>query len=141
METRRKKQTQRKKNLFTMTSGDFVIVVRNNSIIDSKYTFRHNYVVEWPLFDDCIFQIGLNFANLKCQVVEMCAQVETNITYQLACQICKIEVIDIILCSMPVQTSRCFRNLCTILFAPSFFLNFFEIFFFRRVFWQNILKN
>ena len=36
METRRKKQTQRKKNLFTMTSGGFVIVVRNNSFIDSK---------------------------------------------------------------------------------------------------------
>ena len=36
METRRKKQTQRQKNLFTMTSGGFVIVVRNNSFIDSK---------------------------------------------------------------------------------------------------------
>ena len=28
-------QTQRK-NIFTMTSGDFVIVVRNDSFIDSK---------------------------------------------------------------------------------------------------------
>ena len=37
METRRKKQTQRKKNLFTMTSGDFVIVVRNNSFIDRAF--------------------------------------------------------------------------------------------------------
>ena len=37
---------------------------------------------------------------------------------------------------MPVQTSRCFRNLCTILF-----FYFFWDFFFRRVFWQNILKN
>ena len=36
METRRKKQTQRKKNLFTMTSVCFGIVVRNNSLIDSK---------------------------------------------------------------------------------------------------------
>ena len=36
METRRKKQTQIQKNLFTMTSGGFVIVVRNNSFIDSK---------------------------------------------------------------------------------------------------------
>jgi hypothetical protein len=34
METRRKKQTQ--KNLFTMTSGVFVIVVTNNSLNDSK---------------------------------------------------------------------------------------------------------
>ena len=37
METRRKKQTQRQKNLFTMTSGDFVIVVRNNSFIDRAF--------------------------------------------------------------------------------------------------------
>ena len=36
METGRKKQTQRQKNLFAMTSGGFVIVVRNNSFIDSK---------------------------------------------------------------------------------------------------------
>ena len=38
METRRKKQAQRErqKNLFTMTSEGFVIVVRNNSFIDSK---------------------------------------------------------------------------------------------------------
>ena len=35
--------------------------------------------VVWPLFDDCIFHIGLNFANLKCQVVEMCTQDEANI--------------------------------------------------------------
>ena len=39
METRRKKQTQRQKDLFTMTSGGFVIVVRNNSFIDNKYNF------------------------------------------------------------------------------------------------------
>ena len=32
METRRKKQTQRQKNLFTMTSGGFMIVVTNNSL-------------------------------------------------------------------------------------------------------------
>ena len=32
METGRKKQTQRKKNVFTMTSGGFVTAVRNNSI-------------------------------------------------------------------------------------------------------------
>ena len=30
------RQTQRKKNLFAMTSGGFVIVVRNKSFIDSK---------------------------------------------------------------------------------------------------------
>ena len=35
METRRKKQTQTQKNLFTKTSGGFVIVVTNNSLIDS----------------------------------------------------------------------------------------------------------
>ena len=34
METRRKKQTQRQKNLFT--SGGFVIVVTNTSLNDSK---------------------------------------------------------------------------------------------------------
>jgi len=42
METRRKEQTQRQrqrqrqKNLFTLNLGGFVIVVRNNSFIDSK---------------------------------------------------------------------------------------------------------
>ena len=36
MEMQRKKQTQRQKNVFTMTSGGFVIAVRNNSFIDSK---------------------------------------------------------------------------------------------------------
>ena len=36
METRRKKGTKRQKNIFSMTSGGFVIVVRNNSFIDSK---------------------------------------------------------------------------------------------------------
>ena len=36
METRKKKQTQRQKNLFTVTSGGFVIVVTNNSLNDSK---------------------------------------------------------------------------------------------------------
>ena len=37
MKTKRMKQEQRQKNLFTMTSGGFVIVVRNNSFVDSKY--------------------------------------------------------------------------------------------------------
>ena len=38
METRRKKrtQTQTQKNVFTMTSGGFVIIVSNNSLNDSK---------------------------------------------------------------------------------------------------------
>ena len=36
METRREKQTQRQKNLFTMTSGGFVTAASNNSLIDSK---------------------------------------------------------------------------------------------------------
>ena len=36
METQRKKQTQRQKIVFTMTSGGFVIVVRNNSLNDTK---------------------------------------------------------------------------------------------------------
>ena len=31
-----KKQTQRQKNLFTMTSGGFLIVVTNSSLNDSK---------------------------------------------------------------------------------------------------------
>ena len=35
MEKQRKKQTQ--KNVFTMTSGGFVIVVRNNSLNDIKW--------------------------------------------------------------------------------------------------------
>ena len=37
METRRKKQTQRPKNLFIMALGGFVIIVTNNSLNDSKY--------------------------------------------------------------------------------------------------------
>ena len=36
METQRKKQTQRQKNVFTITVGGFVIAVINNSFIDSK---------------------------------------------------------------------------------------------------------
>ena len=36
METRRKKQTQTQKKLFTMISGDFVITVTNNSLNDVK---------------------------------------------------------------------------------------------------------
>ena len=36
MEAQRKKQTQRQKNVFTMTSGGFVFTVRNNSFIDCK---------------------------------------------------------------------------------------------------------
>ena len=36
METQRKKQIQRQKNEFTMTSGGFMIAIRNNSFIDSK---------------------------------------------------------------------------------------------------------
>ena len=37
METQRKKQTQN--NVFTMTSGGFVIAVSKNSFIDSKYHY------------------------------------------------------------------------------------------------------
>ena len=36
MEIQRKKQTQRQKNVFTMTSGGFEIAVRNNPFTDSK---------------------------------------------------------------------------------------------------------
>ena len=36
METQRKKKTQRQKNVSTMTSGGFVIAVRNNSLNGSK---------------------------------------------------------------------------------------------------------
>ena len=36
METQRKKQTQKQKNVFIMTSVGFVIAVRNNSLNDSK---------------------------------------------------------------------------------------------------------
>ena len=39
METQRKKQTERQKNVLTMTLGDFVIAVRNNSLDDSKQHF------------------------------------------------------------------------------------------------------
>ena len=39
MKTRGKKQTKRQKNLFTMTSGGFTIVVTNNSSNDSKQHF------------------------------------------------------------------------------------------------------
>ena len=42
METQRKKQRQ--KNVFTMTSGGFVIAVRNNSFIDSK---KHSLESTW----------------------------------------------------------------------------------------------
>ena len=42
METQRKKQTQRQrqeqKNVFTMTSGGFVIAVRNNSLNNRAYS-------------------------------------------------------------------------------------------------------
>ena len=38
METQRKKQTQ--KNVFTMTSGGFVIAVTNNSLNDSKHSLE-----------------------------------------------------------------------------------------------------
>ena len=34
METQRKKQKQRQKNVFTMTPGGFMIAVRNNSLND-----------------------------------------------------------------------------------------------------------
>ena len=44
METQRKKQTQRQKNVFTMISGGFVIAVRNNSFIDSK---KHSLESTW----------------------------------------------------------------------------------------------
>ena len=40
MKTRRKKQTQKEKNLFTMTSGDFMIVLRKNSFIDIGMIFK-----------------------------------------------------------------------------------------------------
>jgi hypothetical protein len=36
MKTRRKKQTQGQKNMFTMTSGGLMIVLRNNSFFVSK---------------------------------------------------------------------------------------------------------
>ena len=36
METQRKKQTQRQKNVLTMTSEGFVSAVGNNTFIDSK---------------------------------------------------------------------------------------------------------
>ena len=36
MKTRREKQTERQKNLFTMTPGGFMTAVRNNSLIQSK---------------------------------------------------------------------------------------------------------
>ena len=36
LETQRKKQTQRPKNVFDMTLGGFVIAVRNNSLNDSN---------------------------------------------------------------------------------------------------------
>ena len=36
MEMQTKKQTQRQKNVFTMTSGGFAVAVRRNSFIDSK---------------------------------------------------------------------------------------------------------
>ena len=36
MGTQRQKQAQRQKNLFTMTYGGFLIVLRNDSFIDSK---------------------------------------------------------------------------------------------------------
>ena len=36
METQRKKQAQRKKNVFTITLGSFVIEVRNDFFIKSK---------------------------------------------------------------------------------------------------------
>ena len=40
METQRKKQTQRRKNLFTMTSGGFVTVVTNNFKLQQIAFFR-----------------------------------------------------------------------------------------------------
>jgi hypothetical protein len=36
METKRKKQAKRQKNVLTMTAGGFVIAIRNNSLNDSK---------------------------------------------------------------------------------------------------------
>ena len=45
METRRKKQMQKQKTLFTMTSGGFMIVVGNNSFIDSKCHSFEPYLV------------------------------------------------------------------------------------------------
>ena len=44
MKTRRKKQTQRQKNIFTITSGGFGTVVTNNSFkIDSKQPLLSDY--------------------------------------------------------------------------------------------------
>ena len=39
METQRKKQIETSKNVFTMTSGGFVIAVGNNAFINSKKEF------------------------------------------------------------------------------------------------------
>ena len=36
METRRKKQRQRQKNLFTLTLGGFMMIATNNSLNESK---------------------------------------------------------------------------------------------------------
>ena len=36
MEIQRNEKTQRQKNVFTMTSEDFVIAVRNNSLNEGK---------------------------------------------------------------------------------------------------------
>ena len=46
MEKQRKKQTQRQKNVLTMTSGGFMIAVRNNSFINSKQHFLEPTYVE-----------------------------------------------------------------------------------------------
>ena len=52
METRRNKQTHRQKNLFTMTSGGFVIAVTNNSLNDSKYhSLEPTYTVVGYLYN------------------------------------------------------------------------------------------
>ena len=60
MQTQRKKQTQRQKNVFAMTSGGFVIVVRNNSFI--LYSLPINYLkglsTEFPIFLRMVWQIS-----------------------------------------------------------------------------------
>ena len=44
-EKKTQREREREKNLFTMTLGGFMIVVRNNSFIDSKIAFFRAYLV------------------------------------------------------------------------------------------------
>ena len=56
MKTRRKKQTQRQKNSFTLTSGGFVIVITNNSLNGSKQhqSLPRNYLKELSWVQDIV---------------------------------------------------------------------------------------